>query len=503
MKRLLLLLFLLASSAYACFAQIETNQQYKGKYITGSIQLRRLARDLSSKFSKESKSEAAQRRGINFADSGEPAIGDQVSFFLDKKSNGNTKSYPALLKVIGKYCYVYLEKGRQINDATLKKVAKIFDEKIYPTTSGAFGSEWKPGIDGDPRITLFLVGGMEGCDGFFYPGDEYTADKYPTSNEREMLYLSINRLKDIEDFMGHLVAHEMQHMIHWNNDPNETFWVEEGLSEYAATLCGQFPWTAEQFFQFPDRNLIDWEDTKEAENYGHVFLFTDFMLNRPGISETKRQKLILDVVKNKKSGVNGIIDSLQRVAPKISFDDVFRDFCAGIFLYKSFAGQHNYSFSPYTTKKLAKYATNQVQPKKTFKSLNGIGKGKVSVWSAASYNFACTDRPDHLNVSFTGSTLKTPFGKNRFMLGLALVDSTRKTPPRVIWLRTTANKASHKVKLPSGKYDQLQFLVLNRGPNLHKAEDGRLAKVGFEFSVSSDNSSTNRFEDLHNPSPRR
>lgn len=479
-----------------------TTRAHDQNFISGSASFKKLAQELSEKFPRETLSESARRRGISLADQGEPQVGDQTSFYLDKKSNGNKRRYPAILRVIGKHCYVFLEKGKNIDDAKLKRVAKIFDEKIYPQTTAAFGSEWKPGIDGDPRITLFLVGGMDGCDGFFYPGDAYTADKYPTSNEREMLYLSIGRMESLEDFMGHLVAHELQHMIHWNHDPNETYWVEEGLSEYAATLFGQMPWTAEQFFQFPDRNLLDWEDTKESENYGHVFLFTDFLLHRPGISDTARARLIREMVKNKKAGVAGVSEALQKVVPKIQFDDVFRDFSAAAFINNSYRGDHPWRFSPFVMKKLEKYATREVSPRRSFKSLNGSARGKVSMWASAGYSFAAASRPASVNLTFNGSIVKTKYGNNSFMLGLVLRDSTRRNLPQVIWLRTNAGKANHKVRLPSGNYDEILLLVVNRGPSRFNEADGRLPKADFEFSLSADNSEIRRFESLHN-SPAR
>lgn len=491
---------LLAGSAGIGFAQ-EATSPARQRFMPGSARFRQLGHDLASRFSRETRAEANKRLGKIGADSHKPEVGETISFYLDKNSSGTARPCPATLKVIGRHCYVYLEKGGNVSADKLARVARIFDEKIYPLTTATFGSEWKPGIDGDPRITLFLVSGMEDSDGFFYPGDEYTSEKYPTSNEREMLYLSISRMKDIDDFMGHLVAHELQHMIHWHNDANETFWVEEGLSEFAATLFGHVPWTSEQFFQYPDRNLIDWEDTREAENYGHVFLFTDFLLHRPGISETTRKKLVGDIVKNKSAGVLGVMGSLRRVAPKILFESVFRDFCAATFISQSFKGPHQFSFSPLVMKGLAGYKTNQVPPRRTFKTLKGNARGKVSMWSAAAYEFAASGKPVSLNINFKGATSKTKFGNNNFMLGLAMVDSQKKSPPQVLWLRTSSNQAGHQVKLPAGNYDKVLLMIVNRGPNRHKEEDGRLAKVDFEFSLSSENSAIQRFESLHNPVP--
>lgn len=475
---------------------IEEPAGVRENYRSGSYRFRDKARELAQNFSRETRAEVDLRvhGRVSYADQNELQVGEQKIFHMDKTGADNKKPVTSLLKVIGKHCYVYLEKGSRIDEAKLKRVAQIFDQHIYPETTATFGSEWKPGVDGDPRITLLLVGGMQGCDGFFYPGDEYTADKQTGSNEREMLYLSTERMSDIDDFMGHLVAHELQHMIHWNNDSGETYWVEEGLSEYAATLFNRMPWTAEQFFQYPDRNLLDWEDTREAENYGHVFLFIDFLLSRPALSETGRIKLIREIVKSKSAGVKGIVESLARVTSKLTFDDIFRDFCAATFLHDSFKGEHPHRFSAFVSKKLKNYKLSRVMPRRTFKTAAGSGKGKVSMWSAAGYAFDLQNRPGKLLLKFSGATKKSSRGKNVFLLGLALTDSTKKLAPKVLWLKTTGNAVEQTITVPAGSHDELLLMVCNQGPIRYLDGDGRLPKVDFEFTLSE---SKTRFDVLH------
>lgn len=475
---------------------IEESAGIRENYRSGSYRFRDKARELAQNFSRETRSEVDLRvhGNVSYADRNEFQVGEQTIFNMDKTGGDDKKPLPAILKIVGKHCYVYLEKGRRIDEAKLKRVAQIFDQQIYPKTTGAFGSEWKPGVDGDPRITLLLVSGMQGCDGFFYPGDEYTADKQAGSNEREMLYLSTERMSDIDDFMGHLVAHELQHMIHWNNDSGETYWVEEGLAEYAATLFNRMPWTAEQFFQSPDRNLLDWEDTREAENYGHVFLFIDFLLSRPALSEAGQIKLIREIVKSKSAGVKGVVESLARVTTKLTFDEVFRDFCAATFLHDSFNGVQPYRFSPFVNKKLTSYKLNRVMPRRTFKTASGSGKGKVSMWSAAGYAFSMQNRPGKLQLKFSGSTIKSSKGKNVFMLGLALTDSTKKLAPKVLWLKTNANSLEQTINVPAGSHDELLLIVSNQGPVKYLDGDGRLSRVDFEFTLGEGKT---RFDTLH------
>lgn len=461
-------------------------------YRFGSNKFKTQARDLAARFQRETIKESLLRRnpGMSFADQPELAIGTETYFYVDRNGSEKRIKVPAILKIIGTHCLIYIEKGRQVDETRLKRMAHIFDKKIYPKTTATFGSEWKPGIDGDPRITLLLLSGMEDCDGYFYPADEYTEVNYPQSNQREMLYLSINRLKDIEDFMEHLVAHEFQHMIHWYHDDNESYWVEEGLSEYAATLFNRVPWTAEQFFTRPDRNLLDWEDNQDAENYGHSFLFTDYLLNRPELSENAKTRLIKEMVKNKASGIKGLDSALAKVSKNLDFSKVFRDFCVAIHLYDCAGGRHIYSFSPLIKRALKKNPQNIVEPRKRFANLKGSVKGKVSMWSSCAYEFPVAQTPQRLQIQFSGQTVTS--AQNNFWIALILTDRTRKQVPEVRWVRASANSLKTAVNIPSGVYDRLLLLICNQGPTVYKDGDGRIPPAEFGFTLD-----LAKFSELH------
>ncbi|MFZ5951413.1 MAG: hypothetical protein ACOYXC_11955 [Candidatus Rifleibacteriota bacterium] len=453
-------------------------------YRLGSARFKQQARELAEKFQRETVAEAFLRRnpGMTLADQPEPELGMQTEFFVDRNGGDKRVKVPATLKIIGVHCLVYLEKGRRVDENKLKRMAQIFDRTVYPKTTSNFGSEWKPGIDGDPRITLLLLSGMEDCDGYFYPGDEFTEDKHPGSNQREMLYLSINRLKDVDDFMEHLVAHELQHMIHWFHDDKETYWVEEGLSEYAATLFNRVPWTAEQYFARPDRNLLDWEDDQDSENYGHSFLFTDYLFNRPELSETARQKLSRELVKSKATGIRGIDAALSKVTRKIDFLAVFRDFCVATHLHHCAGGKHPYSFSPVVKRAFKKYKQNRVLPRKNFSGQKGTVKGKVSMWSSAAFEFALPASKSQLQLQFSGQTVAS--AKNSFWIAMVLTDAAGRQVPEVRWRKTQANSLKTAIDIPAGSHDRLLILVCNQGPENYKDGDGRLPKAEFAFSVN-------------------
>ena len=124
-----------------------------------------VSRDPEPMFMMRNRAAAPEIRSFN--------IGDTQTFWTKNIVENKFEETRAVLKAIGKNCYVFLEEGKTLAPEAIEKVRKSFDEVIYPTNTVNFGSEWKPGIDGDPRITLLLLGGMQGCDGFFYLSDQF------------------------------------------------------------------------------------------------------------------------------------------------------------------------------------------------------------------------------------------------------------------------------------------------------------------------------------------
>src|SRR5207237_3092571 len=124
--------------------------------------------------------------------------------------------------------------GVRTDAQAIESMATVFENSIYPTDRALFGSEWTPGVDNDPHITV-LFSPLRGAGGSYSAADEYTKAVNPFSNEREMIYISTaggwNGLEST-------LAHEFQHMIHWHEHPNQDIWLNEGSSVLASALHG-------------------------------------------------------------------------------------------------------------------------------------------------------------------------------------------------------------------------------------------------------------------------
>jgi hypothetical protein len=123
------------------------------------------------------------------------------------------------------------------------------------------------------------------------------------------------------------VAHEFQHLIHYDNDPNELSWVNEGCSTLAEFICGYGATTNLQYYMiyFWDTSLVIWEGN--LENYGAVFLWTLYMYEHYG-----GQQLIWDIVHEQDNGIEGWNNVLEAHGIKKNFDQIFEDWAIANYL---------------------------------------------------------------------------------------------------------------------------------------------------------------------------
>jgi len=426
---------------------------------------------LADNFTKETKAEYDLRtRGIaQYVDEKPLEVGDEITFNTFNIPEKKFEPVVGVLKKKGIHCYVFLEKGKNVSQNIIEKIAKSFDEKIYPINTSTFGSEWNPGIDGDPRIVLFLLDIRDGFDpkagnkgftaGYFYAGDEYSKQKNPTSNEREMLYLDINPADPSKDDYMSIVAHEFQHMIHWHHDPKEFTWVNEGMSQFASFINGfGHPSQVLAFLKCPDNNLCAWSNDNMLANYGQVYLFTYYTITHATSNKKETNALSRAIVSQKEHGTSGIEAALKKVGEKVNFSELFRNFCVANYLNYPSIEEGEYGYE----KPLAKL---RLSPMKIHQSPPFSGKGTVKCWSSCAVEFDLTRYSGQISVNFSGQTIKAERGlKNSFDVAAILFDRKGKQKPIVEWLNVNGNKVSQALKKPAGSHPSLLLVICNRGP---------------------------------------
>jgi len=227
----------------------------------------------------------------------------------------------------GYYQALNEEEKKEFTDK-LEDLSQEFDETIYPKLTEIFGSEWKPGIDGNERITVLLTRIKEDSGGYFNSGDEHPKAQMPGSNEREMVYLNVNYIKS--PLIKSYLAHEFVHLITFNQkDKNfgvsEEIWLNEARAETVPTFLGydenyegsNLQRRVKTFIQNPQDPLTEWKNT--SFDYGVLNLFTQYLIEHYGI------KILADSLHSEKVGILSLNEALEKNGFSEDFSQIFTD----------------------------------------------------------------------------------------------------------------------------------------------------------------------------------
>lgn len=135
-------------------------------------------------------------------------------------------------------------------------------------------------------------------------------------------------------------AHEFQHLIHHDIDPDELSWVNEGCSTLAEWLCGYgfSPGHISEYLLWHwDTPLVVWE--QYLADYGAVFLFTFYMYEQYGGAE-----ILWDLVQDQAIGIAGWENALAANDIDRSFDQIFQDWCIANYLDDTSFGDGRYGY---------------------------------------------------------------------------------------------------------------------------------------------------------------
>ena len=272
-------------------------------------------------------------------------VGDTAEFWVSNSDTQEHFKIRAVLRYMTPHVYMWVEEGVRLDQGDLEASAERFETATYPTNREFFGSEWTPGVDNDPHLSILHARGLgSNVAGYYSSADEFSRLVNPYSNEREMFYISADQMsKPNSSFYDGTLAHEFQHMIHWANDRNEDSWVNEGMSELAGFLNGYDPGGADlAYAQVPDTQFTTWADPSlgNIEHYGASYLFMAYFLDRFGEDLTKA------VVSSPRNGIAGFNEALEQAGRPERFDDIFADWVVANYLDRpeaAPAGDYGYS----------------------------------------------------------------------------------------------------------------------------------------------------------------
>jgi hypothetical protein len=140
-----------------------------------------------------------------------------------------------------------------------------------------------------------------------------------------------------------VVAHEYQHLIHDDYNPEDPSFMNEACSMFAEILCGYgADWSAINSYMYtPDNSLTDWGDQGDINilaDYGQVQLWATYLNDQYG------PEFLGYFVQAGIPGVEGIEAALDYFGFRESFNDVFHDFRLANLLRTDFPGCGKYNY---------------------------------------------------------------------------------------------------------------------------------------------------------------
>jgi hypothetical protein len=275
-------------------------------------------------------------------------VGREDRFWLAGPEPDTHREITATLWAITDHLYMYVENGVPVDQEALASAAETFEEKIYPTTRAAFGSEWSPGVDGDSHIVILHGHIEEGVAGYFSSLNEVPRAVNPYSNQCEMFCMSVDGMDISSNFYLSVLAHEFQHMIHWYQDPLGSTWVDEGMAQMSEQISDFDPsgrnWV---FLSDTDVQLTSWEDEpgEAGAHYASAYLWFRYFTDRLG--GTSMLPSILDPDVDDITAIERALDEAGytpiATAPR-PFDAFFADWAVANYINDSRVGDGRYAY---------------------------------------------------------------------------------------------------------------------------------------------------------------
>lgn len=350
------------------------------------------------------------------------SLGDVKSFSVDSAYDFSGRlSVSATLRAAGANAYFYVEDAwwsrlapAQQNSlaVALSGLSAEFDNIIYPRMTAIYGSEWKPGIDNDDRITILVTELLKDAGGYFKLDDEYSKSQRADSNEREMIYL--NGLYAGSALGKTFLAHEFQHLITFYQKTvryglEDDVWLNEARSEYASTLLGydnqyelsNLKMRVDKFLSSPSDPLGEWQD--QSSDYGVANLFMQYLIDHYGT------RILALMMQNSLVGINSIDAALRVMGQTDTFATIFTNWTLANYL-------NNCSVGPakiycYSNPSLG-YENIHVFPTAGYVLGNGSLElaSWIKDWSPRWYRISSSDsRSKTLKIDFDGYGMSSDF----------------------------------------------------------------------------------------------
>ena len=181
----------------------------------------------------------------------------------------------------------------------------------------------------DPTFPVYTGGFFSGTINAYYDRNVITIDSYDWANRvgpNDSPWRDGDPSNDQEFLYEGTFAHEYQHLLHGDQDPNEVSWVNEGLSDWTEWLVGYgIPaghWDTAQ--EFAENSLTTWGDQGNGEeilaDYGEAFMYFHYVYRHFG------EEVMHNIFENQGVSIAGVNAALQEAGVTKTFGQIYHNF---------------------------------------------------------------------------------------------------------------------------------------------------------------------------------
>ncbi|OIU66388.1 immune inhibitor A domain-containing protein [Rossellomorea aquimaris] len=256
-----------------------------------------------------------------------------------------------------------------VTQEQVDKLKNEFDQKIYPTATEFFGTPdslngshsplpemvglpegYYESEDGSDKV-IMLVDNIKD-DGYYDPSYPFfvagffwqTLENYI---DRNIITIDTNSWETrLESTFYGTTIHELQHLIHADNDGAEETWLNEGMSTFSEYLGGYgFDSGSINFYlDHPENSIVNWDEHGTAvtgpetiADYGQVQLFTSYMYEQYG------QEFIRDLATDGEShGIESVKHMLDKYGEKEDFTELYQNFITALAMDDGKGGKYDF-----------------------------------------------------------------------------------------------------------------------------------------------------------------
>ena len=288
-------------------------------------------------------------------------LGERRRFKVLDERNRTYVDVQTTLVGASDHILVYVQDDVPVAKTAVASAIDVFENQTLPVLESTFGPMPSPG-----RITVFS-GHVPGVGGYFSSSDLVPVSLSPNSNARVMVYMNSDVLRPGQAGFDGVLAHEVQHFLHWVRHSQQDSWINEGASELAMVLTGHAQVApVRSYLRNLETPVTGWAERPidAVPHYGAASLIMRYLGYRIGGNDRLRAVIETPGVSTQvidrylaatwaapvdaplsDTGVKGTAaPSPKPPPPPTTFDDLFTDFIAATALDDPRVGDGRFAF---------------------------------------------------------------------------------------------------------------------------------------------------------------